>query len=176
MQEDQERVAIFIDYPNIEAAFRQARRPLDMIELRDYLSQGRILQEAFCYVGTDPRSPATSQELIRFLRTNGFLVRTRNARFEGNGRLRCDMDVEMAVDALDFSHRARPDIVVLATGDGDFAPVASRVRMLGIRVEVAATEEILSRDLKEAASGVIDLSCTEDDEIEQEAVAPEAEV
>ena len=74
-----------------------------------------------------------------------------------NGSLDCDLDIDMALDVMDFAREVRPDIIVLATGDGDFASVARRLRLLGIRVEIAATQGNVSRDLLEAANGFIDL-------------------
>jgi uncharacterized LabA/DUF88 family protein len=51
----------------------------------------------------------------------------------------------------------RPDVVVLVTGDADFAHLALRLRRRGIRVEVAATPQTLGTGLKGAANEVIDL-------------------
>jgi len=53
--------------------------------------------------------------------------------------------------------QAKPDIVVLVTGDGDFAYLAGKLRRRGIRVEAAALPSTLSAELKRAVHQVIDL-------------------
>lgn len=75
----------------------------------------------------------------------------------GNGQVRCNLDVEMALDAMEFAREVKPAIVVLGTGDGDFTSLAERLRLMGIRLEVAATPATISGVLLEAASGFIDL-------------------
>ena len=49
------------------------------------------------------------------------------------------------------------NVVVLVTGDADFAHLALQLRRRGIRVEVAATTQTLGTGLKGAANEVIDL-------------------
>jgi uncharacterized LabA/DUF88 family protein len=51
----------------------------------------------------------------------------------------------------------RPEVVVLVTGDADFAHLALQLRRRGIHVEVAATAQTLGTGLKSAANEVIDL-------------------
>ena len=52
----------------------------------------------------------------------------------------------------------RPDVVVLVTGDADFAHLALQLRRRGIRVEVASTPQTLGSGLKGAANEVVDLA------------------
>jgi uncharacterized LabA/DUF88 family protein len=63
----------------------------------------------------------------------------------------------MAIDAVELSVEMRPDVVVLVTGDADFAHLALRLRRRGIRVEVASTAQTLGAGLKAAANEVVDL-------------------
>ena len=51
----------------------------------------------------------------------------------------------------------RPDIVVLVTGDSDFAYLAEKLRRRGMRVEVASVEQSLGNELKNAANSTVDL-------------------
>ena len=55
----------------------------------------------------------------------------------------------MAIDAVERSVQMRPDVVVLVTGDADFAHLALQLRRRGIRVEVAATARRWARRLGE---------------------------
>src|SRR5271165_2390086 len=60
-------------------------------------------------------------------------------------------------DRVELSVEIRPEVVVLVTGDADFAHLALQLRRRGIRVEVAATAQTLGTGLKGAANEVIDL-------------------
>jgi uncharacterized protein (TIGR00288 family) len=68
------------------------------------------------------------------------------------------VDVMMAIDALELSVEMQPEVVILVTGDADFAYLATKLRRRGIRVEVASVAQNLSGLLKAAANAVIDLA------------------
>jgi len=63
----------------------------------------------------------------------------------------------MAMDAVELALEIRPDIVVLVTGDSDFAYLAEKLRRRGMRVEVASVEQSLGNELKNAANSTVDL-------------------
>jgi uncharacterized LabA/DUF88 family protein len=52
----------------------------------------------------------------------------------------------------------QPEVVILVTGDADFAYLATKLRRRGIRVEVASVAQNLGGTLKAAANAVIDLA------------------
>ncbi len=150
-------LAIFIDYHNFEASLRDEGLQVDLLPLREYLAGGRQLLETFVFVGFNPNNAHEDGQLHRFLRVNGFLVRTKLAKVRPDGSLKCDLDIEMALSVVDYVTRNRLDTVLLVTGDGDFSPLASWLRMRGVRVEVASLERSMSHELKESANGYIDL-------------------
>lgn len=155
-----ERVAVFIDYHNTLHALRRVGRQIDLVALRDYLAEGRHMVEAFLYIASHPvpdRQEADQATLHR-LREHGFLIRSRAGQLLPNGRLKCDFDLEMALDVQEFVARARPDIVVLVSGDGDFTPLAQRLRLQGVRVEVASAPGSVSAALRAMANGFVDLT------------------
>ena len=43
-------------------------------------------------------------------------------------------DIALAVDAIDLAHTERPDVMVIASSDSDFAPLVTRLREKGCRV------------------------------------------
>ncbi|MDR1038499.1 MAG: NYN domain-containing protein [Deltaproteobacteria bacterium] len=71
---------------------------------------------------------------------------------------KANVDVIMAIDAVDLTLRIRPDVVTLVTGDSDFAHLALTIRREGIRVEVASAPQTLSSDLRSSANKMIDLT------------------
>lgn len=154
-----ERTVVFIDYHNTLNALRREGRQIDLAALRDYLAEGRHLVEAFLYIATHPQPErqGADQLVLQQLRQHGFLVRSKVGQLLSNGRLKCNFDLEMALDVQEFTARTRPDIVVLVTGDGDFAPLVQRLRLRGIRVEVASTLGSVSAALRAMANGFVDL-------------------
>ena len=90
------------------------------------------------------------------LEFDGIMTVTHYGKLQGED-WKANVDVLMAMDALEFAMDTKPDIVVLVTGDGDFAYLAKKLRRKGIRVEAASTQDKISGLLKQAVNGFIDL-------------------
>jgi len=86
------------------------------------------------------------------------MVVTKDGASAEEGHYKANVDVMMAIDALELSIEMRPDVVILVTGDADFAYLATKLRRHGIRVEVASVAANLGHILRSAANEVIDLS------------------
>lgn len=163
------RVLVFVDEANVtRAASKNFRRNFDWIKFRNYLSTevglNRELVEMVIYVGLPPATPEwiekrdAKRHYIHWLRSQGFLVYEKSGQPRANGWYKANVDVVMAIDAMDLSLRIRPDIVILVTGDADFAHLALTIRREGIKVEVASVPQTLSSELRTSASSIIDLS------------------
>ena len=161
------RVLVLVDESNVGSSVRTAGRGLDWIKLRDFLSgpaTGRDLIEMVVYAGLPPATPAWQEErdkknkFVHWLRTNGFLVVTKDGSPAEEGHYKANVDVMMAIDALELSIEMRPDLVILVTGDADFAYLVIKLRRHGIRVEVASVAANLGNTLRTAANDVIDLA------------------
>jgi uncharacterized LabA/DUF88 family protein len=150
-------LAIFIDYHNLEGSLREEGLQADILRLREYLVETRRLLEAFLFVGLNPNNFHEDARIHRYLRANGFLVRTKLAKVRPEGSLKCNLDIEMALGVVEYVTNAHPDIVLLVTGDGDFVPLVQWLRTRGVRVEIASTPNAVSQDLRESANGYIDL-------------------
>src|SRR6266849_9589592 len=74
------------------------------------------------------------------------------------GTYKCNFDVEITMDVLRVVYQVKPDIIVLASGDSDFASLIQEVRKSGVRVEVAAFEETAGADILRKCSGFINLA------------------
>ena len=160
------RVLIFVDESNVVSSVRPLGRKLDWLKLRDHLAsadRGRELIEMVIYAGLPPPIPEWQTErdkknkFLHWLRSNGFLVVAKDGSPGDGKHYKANVDVLMAIDAVELSVEMRPDVVVLVTGDADFAHLALQLRRRGIRVEVAATAQTLGTGLKGAANEVIDL-------------------
>jgi uncharacterized LabA/DUF88 family protein len=161
------RLLILVDESNVGSSVRTAGRGLDWLKLREFLAgpnTGRDLIEMVVYAGLPPAIPAWQEErdkknkFMHWLRSNGFMVVTKDGAPAEEGRYKANVDVMMAIDALELSVEMRPDVVILVTGDADFAYLAIKLRRRGIRVEVASVAANLGNILKSAANAVIDLA------------------
>ena len=158
---------MLVDESNVGSSVRSAGRGLDWLKLRDFLAgpgTGRDLIEMVVYTGLPPATPVWQEErdkknkFVQWLRSNGFMVVTKDGSPAEEGHYKANVDVMMAIDALELSIEMRPDVVILVTGDADFAYLAIKLRRHGIRVEVASVAQNLGNMLKASANHVIDLA------------------
>src|ERR1051325_1704075 len=161
------RVLVLVDESNVGSSVRSAGRGLDWLKLRDFLAgpnTGRDLIEMVVYAGLPPAIPSWQDErdrknkFVHWLRSNGFMVVTKDGAPAEEGHYKANVDVLMAIDALELSIEMRPDVAILVTGDADFAYLAIKLRRHGIRVEVASIAGNLGHMLRSAANDVTDLA------------------
>lgn len=160
------RILIAVDESNLLASARVLQRNLDWLRLREHLvraTEGRRLVEMVVYAGLPPAMPEWQAErdkkskFLHWLRAHGFLVVTTDGAPTEENRYKANVDVLMALDVFELAGAIRPDVVVLVTGDADFAHLALRLRRLGIQVEAAAIPQIMSSALRGSANLTIDL-------------------
>lgn len=168
------RTLIFVDEANFQKSARAAGYRPDLVALKEYLRDGgrRQLIEMVVYLGLPPERRAedmpenwaraydSKHRLRMALENHGIMVVSwRGKQLFGYDppRFAANIDMLMAMDALEFALEARPDVVVLVTGDGDFAYLANKLRRRGIRVEAASLASALSGELRRAVHQVIDL-------------------
>jgi uncharacterized LabA/DUF88 family protein len=161
-----QRVLVLVDESNVVSSVRTLGRGLDWLKLRDFLvggKTGRSLIEMVVYAGLPPSIPVWQEErdkknkFVHWLRSNGFLVVTKDGSPADEGHYKANVDVMMAIDAVELSNQMQPDVIILVTGDADFSYLAMQLRRRGIRVEVASVAQNLGSGLKSAANAVIDL-------------------
>src|SRR5437870_7698542 len=161
------RLLVLVDESNIGSSVRTAGRGLDWLKLRDFLAgpnTGRELIEMVVYAGLPPAIPIWQEErdkknkFMHWLRSNGFMVVTKDGSPAEEGHYKANIDVMMAIDAVELSVEMKPDVIILVTGDADFAYLAIKLRRHGIRVEVASVAANLGNTLRSAANDVIDLA------------------
>ena len=161
------RLLVLVDESNVGSSVRTAGRGLDWLKLRDFLAgpnTGRELIEMVVYAGLPPAIATWQDErdkknkFVHWLRSNGFMVVTKDGAPAEEGHYKANVDVMMAIDALELSVEMQPDVVILVTGDADFAYLAIKLRRHGIRVEVASVAANLGNLLRSAANDVIDLA------------------
>lgn len=100
------------------------------------------------------------QPLIDWLAYNGFNVVTKPAKesFDQSGRrkLKGNIDVELAVDALEIAPYI--DQMFLFSGDGDFRSLVGAVQRRGVRVVVLSSTQTAAQELRRQADEFIDIA------------------
>lgn len=160
------RVLVLVDESNAVSSAWASNRNMDWQKLRDHFideDRGREVIEMVIYVGLPPSMTVWQTErdkknkFVHWLRSHGFLVVTKDGSPAEEGHYKANVDVMMAIDAVELSGAMQPDVVILVTGDSDFAYLALQLRRRGIRVEVASVAQNLGSGLKTSANEVIDL-------------------
>ena len=152
----EQRVGIFIDTQNLYHSARnlyKARVNFGAV-LRDAVA-GRALVRAVAYVITT--EAGDEKNFFEALTKQGIETKTKDLQIFAGGAKKADWDVGIAVDAISMSPKL--DVVILASGDGDFIPLVDYLRMhSGIQVEVVSFGKSTSGKLRETADAFIDLS------------------
>lgn len=149
-----QRVAVFIDVQNLYHSARALyQRRVNFKELLDSSVGKRQLIRAFAYVVRTK----TGEEKLFFeaLGKLGIEMRVKDLQEFYGGMKKADWDVGIAVDAIKTSEIV--DVIVIASGDGDYIPLVEYLKNQGRRVEVMAFGRSTSSKLKEEADEFIDL-------------------
>ncbi len=148
MTSEQPRVGVFVDVQNMfYAAKDRFGRRVDYIKLLDLIVGPRYLMVAYAYVVQIPEINQSS--FLSLLEHNGYTIKSKDLRLRGDGSAKGDWDVGIAVDVV--SLLGSLDVVILASGDGDFCPLAELIKQQDKRVEVVAFEHNTSMDLQQIA-------------------------
>lgn len=143
-------VAIFVDTQNVYYTVRDAYgKQFDYRRFWAKATADREVLTARCYA-TD-RGDAKQRGFQNTLRTIGFDVKLKPFIQRADGSAKGDWDVGITLDAIEFA--AQADVVVLASGDGDFDLLARKIRDVhGKRVEVYGVRQLTANSLIRAAS------------------------
>ena len=145
---EQPSVGVFVDVQNMfyAAKDRYAGR-VDYIKLLDLIVGPRQLVVAYAYVVQIPE--INQSGFLSLLEHNGYTIKSKDLRLRGDGTAKGDWDVGIAIDIV--SILGALDVVILASGDGDFCALAELIKQQGKRVEVVAFEHNTSMDLQRMA-------------------------
>ena len=164
-----ERVALFIDGANLYSAARGLGFDIDYKKLLDHFRAKGILVRAFYYTALlEDQEYSPLRPLIDWLDYNGYAVVTKPAKefTDANGRRRVkgNMDIELAIDALEIADKL--DHLVLFSGDGDFRRLVDAVQRKGKRVTVVSTMRsqppMIADELRRQADVFLELEALRD--------------
>jgi uncharacterized LabA/DUF88 family protein len=143
-----ERVAIFVDSQNLYYSARMGyAAKVNYEKLLRLITKERKMVKAFAYIVQPPDGDvkpfATSLERI------GYIVKIKDVRTRSDGSAKANWDMGIALDILGILDRV--DTIILASGDGDFAPLVDFIKGKNKRVEIFAFADNTAYDLKEKA-------------------------
>ncbi len=118
-------VSILVDVQNVYYTTRSAyKRSFDYNLFWQVVSEGRKIDTAYAYA--IDRGDEKQRQFQNILRAIGFTVKLKPFIQRADGSAKGDWDVGITIDALECA--AHSDVIVLVTGDGDFALLADKIR------------------------------------------------
>ncbi len=144
------KVSVFVDVQNIYYTTKQAYNAhFDYNRFWSTVTSGREVVKAFAYA-VDKNDPKQKQ-FQNILRGIGFEVKLKPFLQRLDGSAKADWDVGITLDMLEYAPKS--DIVVLASGDGDFDILLTTLRTkFGTVSEVYGVPELTSITSINAAS------------------------
>lgn len=148
-----EKVSIFVDVQNVYYTVKQQYNcHFDYNVFWSEATSGRELKKAIAYATYKGDAKQTNFQNI--LRGIGFDVKLKPFIQRSDGSAKGDWDVGIA---LDISEEAKNvDIIVLASGDGDYAPLFEKiVEKFNVTVEIYGVPDLTATSLIKSASRFI---------------------
>ena len=155
VEQEHQRVGVFVDAQNMyHSAKNLYHARLNFKKMLDSMVGNRKLIRAFIYVIRT--ESGEEKAFFEALKKGGFEIKEKDLQIFPGGMKKADWDVGMAVDAITLADKI--DVVVLATGDGDFIPLVEYLRVSkGLKVEVVSFGRSTSSKLKEVVDRFVDL-------------------
>lgn len=149
-----QRVAIIIDTQNLyHSAKNLYKAKVNFAHVVKAALGERQLVRAMAYVVNT--ESGEEQPFFEALTKVGIEIKTKDLQIFYGGAKKADWDVGMAVDAIKLSPKV--DAIVLATGDGDFIPLAEYLKSQGCQVEGITFGRSASSRFRETVDDFIDL-------------------
>ncbi|MFA6524816.1 MAG: NYN domain-containing protein [Patescibacteria group bacterium] len=151
----EQRVGVFVDVSNMyHTAKHLFNANVNYGKILEETVSERKLIRAVAYV---VRSQSSEEELFfEALSNQGYEVKAKDLQVFIGGAKKGDWDVGIAMDIMRMASKL--DVIVLASGDGDFTELLKHAKALGCRTEVAAFGKSASAKLIEEADSFIDLN------------------
>ncbi|MCW4153348.1 NYN domain-containing protein [Halomonas sp. 18H] len=148
-----QRALILLDVQNLYYTSRHAyQRNVDYNAFWAQATQGRHVSRAIAYA--IDRGDSKQRQFQNILRAIGFEVRLKPFIQRADGSAKGDWDVGITLDAI--KHAGEVEVVILASGDGDFALLADTLRQEhDVEVEVYGVPSLTAEALVRSASRFI---------------------
>lgn len=155
MQYPSQRVGVFVDVQNMYYSARALYdQRVDFGEILKEAVGDRQLVRALAYVIEAEKEE--EQAFFDALTERGYELRSKPILNFYGGASKGDWDIGIAMDIVGMADKL--DVVVLVSGDGDFADLVKYIQSRGVLAEVMAFGSSASSQLRDAADAVLDLS------------------
>ena len=165
-----ERIALFIDGANLYATAKALGFDIDYKRmLYMFRSEARLVRALYYTALAEDQEYSSIRPLIDWLDYNGYTMVTKPTKeytdASGRRKIKGNMDIELAVDAMQLSEHL--DHVVLFSGDGDFRSLVAALQQKGLRVSVISTLQtqppMVADELRRQADQFVDIADLEKD-------------
>ena len=164
-----ERTALFVDGSNLYATAKALSFEIDYSRLLNlFRSRCQLVRALYYTVLAEEQEYSSVRPLVDWLDYNGYTVITKPTKEYGEGtngrrKIKGNMDIELAVDAMELADYL--DHIILFTGDGDFRCLVEALQHKGKRVSVVSTLEtqppMIADELRRQSDQFIELSTLE---------------
>lgn len=148
-----EKVIILVDVQNIYYTTKHSHNcNFDYNKFWSQATENREVVKAIAYAVE--RGDEKQRQFQNILRAIGFEVKLKPFIQRADGSAKGDWDVGITIDAMEYSKDA--DVVVLASGDGDFDLLVKKIRSdFDTFVEVYGVRQLTASSLIDASSKFI---------------------
>ncbi|MEZ5773424.1 MAG: NYN domain-containing protein [Hyphomicrobiaceae bacterium] len=160
-----ERTALFIDGANLYATAKALGFDIDYKRLLALFRGKAQLVRALYYTAiVEDQEYSSIRPLIDWLDYNGYTMVTKPTKeftdSTGRRKIKGNMDIELAVDAMQLADHL--DHIILFSGDGDFRSLVQALQEKGKRVSVVSTLQtqppMVADELRRQADQFVDLA------------------
>ena len=164
-----ERIALFIDGANLHATAKALGFDIDYKRLLAlFRTKGQLVRALYYTALAEDQEYSSIRPLVDWLDYNGYTMVTKPTKeftdSFGRRKVKGNMDIELAVDAMRLSERL--DHIVVFTGDGDFRALVASLQQEGRRVSIVSTLQtqpaMVADELRRQADQFIDLADLEE--------------
>src|SRR6516164_8414976 len=158
------KIALFIDGANLYATAKTLGFDIDYKRLlKEFQGRGTLLRAFYYTAIIEDQEYSSIRPLIDWLDYNGYTVVTKATKefldASGRRKLKANMGIELAVDAMELAGHI--DQMILFSGDGDFRSLVAAVQRRGVRVTgvstIATQPPMIADDLRRQADVFTDL-------------------
>ena len=144
------KVSIFVDVQNIYYTTKQEfNSHFDYNKFWKLVTHEREVLTAIAY--TTNRGDSKQIQFQNILRGIGFTVKLKPFISRSDGTSKGDWDVGITIDIMEYARKS--DIIVLASGDGDFDILIHKIRSLyDNNTEIYGVSNLTAYSLKSSAS------------------------
>ena len=150
------KVSVFVDVQNIYYTTKQQfSSNFDYNKFWKLVTHQGEVVGAFAYATS--RGDAKQIQFQNILRAIGFEVKLKPFINRSDGSSKGDWDVGITIDIMEYASKS--DIIVLASGDGDFDILISRIRkMYNNETEVYGVSNLTANSLKNITSTFVPIN------------------